>query len=233
MSAEIRSPRVGMLRVTDVVAVFGRAIATRTSVCVLVLAKEAGAPFIGDVTLVRKRSGRAAHVALECPSCHLGRQILLLAAERGLECRDCGRRRTLHQSQHTLTWWKDHGGREHDQILRLVTGLGRKPAGAYRRAQRLVDELLRADADRLAALRERAYTALIAADSILAEKPITRDETIRLLIEEGLSAGMGPTVGLIVAEHSSFIRTASPPTPPLPLAADVGVIHRDHDSVDV
>lgn len=52
------------------------------------------------------------------PACHLGRQILLLAAERGLECRDCGRRRTLHQSQHTLTWWKDHGGREHDRILR-------------------------------------------------------------------------------------------------------------------
>jgi hypothetical protein len=140
----------------------------------------------------------------------------------GLECRDCGKRRTLHQSQHALTWWKDHGGREHDRILRLVTRLAGKPAGAYRRAQQLVDELLRADADRLAALREKAYSALIVADTALAKKPVTRDDLIREHVEEGLSAGMGPAVGMVIATNASLFQDEPPRAPPLPLAADVG-----------
>ncbi len=185
---------MGVLNVTDVVAAVGPAIATRASVGVLVLSSDAGAPFIGEIAMVRKRSGRAEHVALQCPGCGAGRQVLLLDGEARLRCRGCVKSRTKHQSEHSLTSWKHHGGREHDRIMRLVAGRGLKVEGTYRRARRRVDELLLADADRMAALREKVDAAMVHADCVMAEKPMTEEEALSMLVVERLLMGMGPAM---------------------------------------
>jgi hypothetical protein len=160
--SKVHSPRLGVLRVSDVAARFGAAITTRTAVAVRILTAEGRPPFIGEVTLGRKRSGRGEHLALQCPACHSGCGVLVIDGAGRLRCRRCAKSRTRHQSEKALTWWKDHGGRENDRVLRLVGGPGLKVEGTYRRALRLVADLLQADRVRTADLRQRVEAALAA-----------------------------------------------------------------------
>ena len=147
---------------------------------------------------MRKRSGRGEHLALECSNCRGARSLLILNGAGQLECRTCSKRRTLRQSERGLTWWEDYGGREHDRVMRL---LGRGTAEeSLRRARQRVEELLRADEDRMALLREKVRSALLHADGVANQPQPTRDETALELIAEGLAAGMGPAVGFIVAD---------------------------------
>jgi hypothetical protein len=148
------------LRISDVAARFGAAITTRRVVAVRVLTAEGGPPFFGEVKLGRKRSGRGEHLALQCPACQSGCRVLVVDGEGRLRCRRCAKSRTRHQSEKALTWWKDHGGREHDRVLRLVGGPGLKVEGTYRRAQRVIADLVEADRVRTADLRQCIETAL-------------------------------------------------------------------------
>jgi hypothetical protein len=181
--SEVQSPRLGVLRVSDVAARFGAAITARRAVAVRVLMAEGGPPFIGEVKLCRKRSGRGEHLTLQCPACQSGCGVLVVDGGGRLRCRRCAKSRTEHQSQKGLTWWKDHGGREHDRVLRLVGGPGLKVEGTYRRAQRLIADLLEADWVRTADLRQRIEKALTAG-------PVSRDaqnETVKAVaVEAGL-----------------------------------------------
>lgn len=99
----------------------------------------------------------------------------------------------MPQREKGLSSWKG-GGREHDRILRLIAGPSLKVDGARRRARRWVDELLAADRDRMAALRQSVHAAIIYADTILAEKPPTKEQALIELVEEKVSMGMGMVV---------------------------------------
>ncbi len=191
MTSEVRSPILGVLCVRDLRAVYGVELATMRSVRAVVLAPDGGLPFVGEVRLARKKSGRGEHLALQCPEC--GRACITLSVSgAALKCIKCARRLTRHQLEHQLPSWTEQGGYEHDRILRLLAGRGKTTRSARRRAARLIDALLAADQDRLAAVSELAHAALLAsavAEYEFATRPTETDMAVELAAER---VEMGP-----------------------------------------
>lgn len=153
MTFEVMGLQIGTLRVRDV-----RAGATGARpgahVGVLVLGSDGEPPFVGTVALATKRSGHSEHLALLCGACGHGRSVLYVRGGR-LACAACSRRRTRRQSERTLATWK-MGGREEDQLLRLV-GRGR----ALEQLRALADELVNGDLDRAAVAIDNFQIAIL------------------------------------------------------------------------
>jgi hypothetical protein len=191
MTSEVRSPIIGVLSVKDVRAVFGVKLGAMTTFKAMVLAPDGGMPFVGEVYLARKKSGPGEHIALQCPTCERA-SLTLCVSEATLKCRACAKRLTRRQREHALPSWREQGGEEHDRILRLLAGRGKTTRSARRRASKLIDELLAADQDRLAAVSELAHAALLASavfEYELATMPTETDLAFELAVER---AEMGP-----------------------------------------
>ncbi len=156
MTFEVMGLEIGLLKVRDLRAAshVGRP-GSRVGVLVLGLCGEP--PFVGDVFLTSKRSGRGDHLALLCLTCARACSVLYLRArKRG--CAGCSRHRTRRQTERTLASWR-RGGREEDRLLRIV-GRG----GSTELLRRLVDEIVAGDNDRARVLAERCSDAVIAAE---------------------------------------------------------------------
>ena len=112
--------------------------------------------------------------------------LTLHVSKAALKCRACARPLTVRQREHALPSWREQGGEEHDRILRLLAGRGKTTRSARRRASRLIDELLAADQDRLAAVSELAHAALLASavfEYEFATRPTETDLAVELAAE--------------------------------------------------
>lgn len=110
-----------VLSVIEARAEFGSELMTMTSFRASVLATKGGTPFVGEVRMGRKKSGRGKHIGLECPKCRRACSSLFVVAAK-LKCATCSKRLTRHQREHTRPMWSEHDGEEHDRVLRLVAG---------------------------------------------------------------------------------------------------------------
>jgi hypothetical protein len=151
--------RLGELRIEDVRRVLGDRIWEVNHVDVCVLAPPGGVPSAQRIVFGWKRSGRGDHRAMLCPTCGTPREILYADGVGGLACASCSKRRTREQREVNTSSWKKLGGREEDQLLRLLQRDGLSSAGRDR-ARALAEEIVRGDRDRLDALRPRIEAAL-------------------------------------------------------------------------
>lgn len=156
MTFEVMGLEIGLLRVRDLRAAScaGRP-GTRVGVLVLGLCGEP--PFVGEVVLTSKRSGRGDHRALLCPTCVRTCAVLHLR-EGKLACAGCSRHRTRRQTERTLASWC-RGGREEDRLLRIIVR-----GGSPELVRLLVDELVAGDNDRARVLAEKCRDAILAAE---------------------------------------------------------------------
>ena len=153
MGVEVVPSRTGEVRTRDVLAVYGHAIHTLTYVDVVVIA-DGGAPIAARVDLMQIQSGRRTLTVFVCPSCRLPRH--LLRARRGfLSCSRCHRHRTRRQLERSRADWNRWGGRQEDEILRLLVPTGERPPKTLVDPSLLVTQLLQADRARVDLLRER------------------------------------------------------------------------------
>ena len=152
-------PRIGELRIEDVRRVLGATFWEARDIDACVLAPPGGVPSAQRIVLGWKRSGRGDHRAMLCPSCGRPREILYADGVGGLACASCSRRRTREQREVNTSAWKKLGGREEDQLLRLLQREGLSSAGLDR-ARALAEEIVRGDLDRVDALRPRIKAAL-------------------------------------------------------------------------
>jgi hypothetical protein len=156
MTFEVMGTEIGALRIRDVRRALpdGR---PGDDIAVLVLGPHGEPPFIGEVKLTSKRSGRGEHLALLCPACATPRAVLY--SRRGsVACAGCTRRRTRQQTERTLASWK-RGGREEDRLLRLI---GRRRSLDEMRA--LVDEIVEGDVDRAHVVLDSYNAAVMAVE---------------------------------------------------------------------
>ena len=159
MTVEALLPRIGERRIEDVRRVMGDRIWKVEHLDVCVLAPVGGVPSAQRIVLGWKRSGRGDHRAMLCPTCRQPKEILYADGGGRLRCSVCSKRRTREQREANLRAWKKLGGREEDQLLRLLQRDGLSSAGQDR-ARALADEIVRGDRDRLDALRPRIGAAL-------------------------------------------------------------------------
>ena len=156
MTFEVMGVETGLLRMRDLrSAPCVQRPGARVSVLVLGLCGEP--PFVGEVVLASKRSGRGDHVALLCLTCTKACAVLHLRGGK-LACAGCSRHRTRRQSERTLVSWRC-GGREEDRLLRIV-----RRGGSLEVMRLLVDEIVGGDIDRARVLAERCRDAAITAE---------------------------------------------------------------------
>jgi len=171
--------------VREVRAAFGVKLMAMNSFTAMVLASDGGPPFVGEALLGRKKSGRGEHIALRCPECDRACDALYVV-RAALRCTVCAKRRTRRQREHTLPAWEEHGGEEHDRVLRLLAGRRKTTRAARRKAGKMLDELVAADRDRLAAVVELAHAALLASsvtEHEIASKPSDDELAFDLALE--------------------------------------------------
>lgn len=125
-----------------------------TKVGVLVLGADGEPPFVGEVMVGAKLSGRSKHLAILCPKCQRSK-FVLYARAGALGCAPCARRRTRRQRERTLASWR-RGGREEDRLLRSV-GHGR----LAETMRRLAEEIVEGDADRASVVLENFHHVLV------------------------------------------------------------------------
>jgi hypothetical protein len=158
MTFEVSSPEIGAVSMFLVGGLDGPLAREPAQARVTVLGVE-GLAVTADVSLVSKPSGRSCHRCFRCPRC--GRAAAVLRAHGSeLFCARCRPHRTARQLQRSTCWWRDEGGRETDQLLRLVLRHGHRSDDA----RRLAADLLRADRARFQALAPKIKAALDVAE---------------------------------------------------------------------
>lgn len=153
MVFEVVPPRKGEVRMRDVLAVYGDSVRDVGYVDVLVVG-EGGAPLSARIELTELQAGRRKAMAFVCKTCRLPRHLLIL--RRGaLQCSRCHRYKTRRQMEQGLADWSRRGGREEDELLRLLVPTGKRPPTRVVEPSLLVKALLDGDRARLEQLRER------------------------------------------------------------------------------
>ncbi len=137
----------------DLVAVHGDGLRDLAYVDVLVVA-DGGAPIAARVDLTQIQSGRRTTTVFVCPACRLPR-CLLRARKGSLACSRCHRHRTRRQMEQSRSDWTRRGGREEDEILRLLVPTGERAPRTMVDPSVLVSQLLQADRARVGLLRDR------------------------------------------------------------------------------
>jgi late competence protein required for DNA uptake (superfamily II DNA/RNA helicase) len=163
MKSEVMGVRTGEVTIREIRKAVGVTTRAGATVGVFVLSSSGDAPFIGQVLVGEGQRGRSMHLTLVCPRCEAGKRSLFVGRANELGCRRCLHRLTRHQAERTLRSWRRCGGREEDQLQRLVRRGGLTSAGLSL-AQALADELLEGDRDRVAALVNNGTAALIATE---------------------------------------------------------------------
>jgi hypothetical protein len=156
MGIEAIAPRLGFLAADDVRHARGY---EPDEVSVLVLGEPGGYSSACTVRLVRMQSGRGQHRALLCPMCLHPRRSLRTDNKGGLACGRCLGTRTRSQQEKHRRDFRSLGGREEDRLLKILARPNR-PGSVLAQSRILADELVRGDADRLAALLPQIEAAL-------------------------------------------------------------------------
>lgn len=120
MTIEVKVPRFREVRLGDVRVALGESFAKAAFVDVLVLSRAGESASAGRLYLVDKRSGCGLHRRLACPACHQPRAVLYVDGNGGLGCARCTRHRTRRQLERTCRDYRHHGGREEDELHRLL-----------------------------------------------------------------------------------------------------------------
>lgn len=163
MRFEATLPRVGELRASDLRKVFGEEVWNKHHVDVLVLGAPAELPAAARVLLDRLRQGRGQHLAVRCPGC--ARAVLALRVIAGaLRCAQCGSRLTRQQSEKETREWQ-LGGRQEDELNRLLSRQGTRTDSGRAHARGLARGLLQMDSDRVCTVAALAARALAAEES--------------------------------------------------------------------
>jgi hypothetical protein len=183
VTMEVRIAPIGRLAMADIRALLGRELKTVVSVGVMVLDPDGGLPFVGYVELGWKPSGHGQHRALVCPRCRRCLLVLHTDGVGGIACAPCLKKLSRRNRERTTTAWNELGGREEERLFRLIRRRDHRAAGA-------LAELLRGDADRLAAMMPRIEAALTVAD-VEANRPewSAEERLIDLTLER---VAMGP-----------------------------------------
>jgi hypothetical protein len=156
-------PRKGEVRTRDLRAVYGDRLNELGHVDVLVVA-DAGTPLAARIYLMDRPAGRGVQRALVCPACEQPRYVLL-AKDGCLKCSQCHRHRTRRQLERNLASWNRLGGRQGDQVLRLLLRPTRPTPARMEQAIRLARQLVSTDRVRAAQLREELSALMTAAQS--------------------------------------------------------------------
>jgi hypothetical protein len=109
------SPRPGEVRWQDLRLVMAP---DGSSIEVVVFARNAP-PLRTTVHLTSRWAGGGWHQQIECPQCKRPTSILRLKNEE-LACQRCKPHRTKHQLEHKSRSWNRLGGKQADEIVRLV-----------------------------------------------------------------------------------------------------------------
>ena len=158
MTKEIRVPQLGEVRIRDVRAALGSEFSKAIFVDLLVLGRPGEPASAGRVYFVDRPSGRGCQRNLACPVCHLARAVLFTDAKGGLGCARCARRRTRHQLECACRSYRRDGGREEDELLRIVG----RPTTAVERVEALAKQIVEIDRRRWEALQPDIALALSA-----------------------------------------------------------------------
>ncbi len=152
VASEVIFPRLGELRVCDLGAVYGAGLLGMEQVDALVLSIDGAVA--ARVTLGRLRSGSRVHAGLVCDGC--ANVVRLLAVrDSELRCRRCLNLRTERQRARTTADWYRRGGRETDQLLRLLASPTRHlTSRRLRDARRLAQQIVDTDRARVARIKE-------------------------------------------------------------------------------
>jgi len=145
--------RLGEVRISDLRAALGGDLLKLNAVDVLVIGMPGCMASTARVRLGWKRAGRGAHRALICPRCLEPKLRLYADGAGGLGCRLCLKRRSRQQREKNRLSFQHLGGREDDILLRLLRRPGQSTPGALAKGALLVQQLVGADRDRLAALK--------------------------------------------------------------------------------
>lgn len=154
---------LGVLNIADVALALGADLETAETIEVLVVSAT-DMPFAGIVRLDWKPSGPGWHRALACPHCGEPRFKLYVFDGGRLGCARCARRHPRRVAERTCATWS-RGGRDEDQLLRLVAGRSRPTEVAIEQGQRLARELIRGDEDRAAAALQFGEAAVTAVEA--------------------------------------------------------------------
>lgn len=159
MRNEAISTRPGVVRIQDVRAALGEQFWTAESVTILAVGTIQSGSAATTIRLGWMRRGRANHRALVCSGCGRGVALLHVDGRGGLACIPCGKQRTRRQQERHLRDFRQLGGKEEDEFLRLLAK-GGLPAAGLDKAIRLAGQLVRGDQDRVAALLPAINSAL-------------------------------------------------------------------------
>ena len=155
--------RRGEIRTRDLRSVYGDGLNELDYVDVVVISEE-GVPQAARITLTMVSFGSAHQRAFICPSCQEPRHLLL--ARRGkIQCSTCHRRRSRRQKEHHFAAWNRLGGRQEDQLVRLLLRPTRPTPARMHQATRLAHLLLNTDRVRAAQLREELNALMTAVQS--------------------------------------------------------------------
>ena len=150
MEIEAIGPRIGELRREDVRAGLGDAFYFSEDVVnVFVLGRAGEASSACAVTLCWSSAGRGQHRMLRCPLCRGAKRLLFTDGAGGLGCSKCLKRLTRHQRDKHRREYRRLGGRQEDQLLRLIGKPTRTTPAALEQARRLADQLADGDVGRL------------------------------------------------------------------------------------
>jgi hypothetical protein len=167
LAFEVVLPRRGEVTTRDLRAVCGADLQRLEYVDIVVLEADGGMPVAARIELADVRSGWSRRRAFVCPTCRKGRHLLLGRGGK-LQCSTCHQFRTRRQTERTCDDFTKRGGRQEDQLLRLLSPRWRGTTSVRLvKARRLVGALLETDRARVALLREQLEALRMAVETQL------------------------------------------------------------------